>query len=212
MIKMKKASVFFLAATALFVASCTSNDEASEENGKEEAVAVTYNIDVANSSLEWATKATDGHGHMGNVAFQAGTLTMKGDAVSKGNFVVDMYSIESTDLDGDMKGALEGHLKGTIVDDMHPVNMFFNVESFPTVKVELGEYKDGNLEVTLNVVGAKLTQSVPVSIKADGEKATISGDFSINMESTGIMGFQKQEDGSQIGPNVDFKLNAVLTK
>ena len=92
------------------------------------------------------------------------------------------------------------------------MNLFFNVGSFPTAKVVLGDYKDGNLEVTLTVAGAELTQSVPVSVKEDGSTLTISGDFGINMESTGIMGFQKGEDGSQIGPNVEFSLNAVLSK
>lgn len=208
---MKKASVLFLAMAALAVTSCSSGEDATEEENQE-VQEVTYSLDAAGSSLNWSAAATDGHGHSGAVSFKEGSLTMKGDEVVGGNFVVDMNSITNMDLDENMQAVLEGHLKGTMVDEAHPVNLFFNVPSFPTAEVSLGEFKDGNLDITLSIVGTKLTQSVPVTINGDGSSASISGEFSIDMESTGIMGFQAQEDGSQIGPNVDFVLALNLNK
>jgi len=68
--KMKKTGILFVAAAALTVASCSSADEAKNE----EVVAVTYTLDKENSKLSWTGSATD-HDQAGTVRFSQGTVT-----------------------------------------------------------------------------------------------------------------------------------------
>jgi len=211
---MKKASVLFLAMAGLFVTACSSSEEGTDENGTEEKVEQSvYNLDTENSSLAWKAQMSPDYGHNGTVELSEGSVTMTGDALDAGSFVIDMTSVKVLDLEGDKKTALEGHLTGTIVDETHPQNMFWNTPVYPTTTVELLSYQEGELELKVKVLDKEMTATVPATIKTDGDKTMISGEFSLNFGDLGIPGFMPNpEDGSQIGPNVDFTLNAVLTK
>ena len=78
-------------------------------------------IDTNESNIKWMAKKVTGE-HEGNINLIEGSLEMDGDKISGGNFSVDMTSISCTDLTGEYKGKLEGHLKS---DD------FFSVDKFP---------------------------------------------------------------------------------
>lgn len=213
---MKKASVFFMSATALFVASCSSSEEAADENGNEEKVeAVTYKLDAANTTLTWHGEMSPEYGHDGTINVTEGSVTMMGDALESGSFTVDMNSIAVTDegMDDMKKGYLAAHLMGTAPDEDHPQNMFWNTPDFPAATVTLTSYEDGQLGMTLNIIGKEVKSTVPAKIKTEGDKAMIMGDFSISFADMGIPGFMADpETGEGINPNVEFSLNAVLTK
>ncbi len=214
LIEMKKASVFFLAATALFVASCSSNEESTDENGTDEVKAITYTLDASNSTLGWHGEMGPDYGHNGTVAISKGSVTMLGDALESGSFTIDMNSITVTDegMDDVKKGYLAAHLMGTAPDEDHPQNMFWNTPDFPSATVTLNSYENGQLEMTLNVIGKDVKTTVPATIKVEGDKAMITGDFSISFADMGIPGFMADpETGEGISPNVEFSLNAVLT-
>ncbi|MCR9172426.1 MAG: YceI family protein [bacterium] len=211
---MKKASVFFLAATALFVASCSS-EETTDENGTEEKVeAVTYTLDPAATTLKWHGEMSPEYGHDGTVQVTEGSITMMGDALESGSFKIDMNSIKVTDegMDDEKKGYLAAHLKGTAPDEDHPQNMFWNTPDFPMAMVTLNSYDNGQLSMTLNVIGKDVETTVPATIKQDGDKVMIMGDFPISFADMGIPGFMVPESGDGINPSVEFSLNAVLTK
>ncbi|PWL32427.1 MAG: hypothetical protein DCO96_02470 [Fluviicola sp. XM-24bin1] len=215
LIKMKKASVFFLAATVLFVASCSSGEETTDENGTDEKVeAVTYKLDAAASTLSWHGEMSPEYGHDGMVKISEGSLTMMGDALESGSFTIDMNSIEVTDegMDDMKKGYLAAHLMGTAPDEDHPQNMFWNTPDFPTATVTLNSYEDGQLSMTLNVIGKEVKSTVPATVKVDGDRAMIMGDFAISFAEMGIPGFIQDPENGGINPSVEFSLNAVLTK
>ncbi|GAB5416781.1 MAG: hypothetical protein Crog4KO_22700 [Crocinitomicaceae bacterium] len=213
---MKKASVFFLAATALFVASCSSSDETTDDNEtNEEVESVTYTLDPSSTTLTWHGEMNPEYGHDGTVKITEGSVMMMGDALESGSFSIDMNSITVTDegMDAEKKGYLAAHLKGTAPDEDHPQNMFWNTPDFPAAKVTLNGYVDGQLDMTLNVIGKEVRKTVPATIKVDGDKAMIMGDFSIDFSDLGIPGFMADpETGEGINPSVDFSLNAVLSK
>src|SRR5690554_7893288 len=59
-----------------------------------------------------------------------------------GRFIVDMNSITVTDLtDAEMKGNLEGHLKGATAEN---ADHFFNVSQFPTSSFEVTNVAEEN--------------------------------------------------------------------
>ncbi|MDC7996158.1 YceI family protein [Altibacter sp. HG106] len=79
-------------------------------------------MNVTESKIEWKGKKVLGS-HNGTINLQEGYFEMEGDNLTGGEFVVDMTSITVTDLSGESKGKLEGHLKS---DD------FFGVDQHPT--------------------------------------------------------------------------------
>lgn len=85
------------------------------------------NVDVKASSITWKGYKVTGE-HTGKVSLKSADLTMSGDVITGGTFVIDMGSITCTDLQGDMAGKLVGHLKS---DD------FFGVEKFPTATLKI---------------------------------------------------------------------------
>ena len=85
------------------------------------------NVDVKASSITWKGYKVTGE-HTGKVSLKSADLTMSGDVITGGTFVIDMASITCTDLQGDMAGKLVGHLKS---DD------FFGVEKFPTATLKI---------------------------------------------------------------------------
>jgi len=205
--KMKKTGILFVAAAALTVASCSSADEAKNE----EVVAVTYTLDKENSKLSWTGSATD-HDQAGTVRFSQGTVTMEGESLTGGSFTVDMNTISTTSLEGEKAASLDRHLKGLDDNEHHKPEDFFNINKFGNVEVSLGEYKDGKLTTTLNMLGQSLTQDVAVKISSDDKGASITGSFSLDFKSLNIPGFAVNEDGSGISPSVAFELNLALTK
>ena len=205
---MKKFGILFIVAGALSLGACT---EVVEETINEEVEVISYNLDAENSTLGWSGSMSPEYGHSGTVNFASGSITMENGSLSEGSFVVDMTSIDDTSLDDPKSEYLAGHLMGTMVDEDHPQNMFFNTPEFPTVEVKLGDYKDGNLSTTLMILGSEITQEVPVTISADENGASISGKFSMNFASLNMPGLAPSEHGS-ILPDFEFDLNLVLTK
>ena len=69
------------------------------------------NIDATKSSIKWVGKKVTGQ-HEGTVNFKNGALFFKDNKLTKGKFLVDMTTIQVTDLKaGEGKEKLEGHLK-----------------------------------------------------------------------------------------------------
>ena len=84
--------------------------------------AQTKKVDATQSTINWVGKKVTGQ-HEGTVNLKDGALVFKGKKLVGGNFTVDMTSISSTDLNGNSKENLNGHLKS---DD------FFGTDNFPT--------------------------------------------------------------------------------
>jgi len=88
--------------------------------------AQTYAVDGAKSTLEWTGSKITGV-HTGNVQISKGKL-VNDEGKFSGNFTIDMTSINCTDLEGEMKGKLEGHLAS---ED------FFNVANHNTAELNI---------------------------------------------------------------------------
>ena len=79
-------------------------------------------VNVIKSSIEWKGEKVLGS-HEGTLSLQSSELIFKDKELVGGKFTMDMTSISCTDLTGESKSNLEGHLKS---DD------FFSVSKFPT--------------------------------------------------------------------------------
>lgn len=117
-------------------------------------------VDASKSKVLWLAKKVGGQ-HNGDVALKEGTLIYKGKKLVGGNFTVDMTTINTTDLQGEWKGKLDGHLKA---ED------FFGVEKFPTATLVFKKIglKSGNtyaVEADLTIKG--ITAPVKFDITTD---------------------------------------------
>lgn len=146
-------------ASILFVALITFSFATPEETKKE--------IKTAESSVIWKGYKVTGS-HQGTIAIKNGSLTFNDSKLTGGSFIIDMTSIANTDLEGEYKGKLEGHLKS---DD------FFGVEKFPTALLVFTKVKStgkNSYKVTGNITIKGTTKSITLDLSIYGNKATAS--------------------------------------
>jgi hypothetical protein len=209
---MKKTGLLFLLSSALLFSSCGTGEDTQGEM-QQEVEKTTYNLDAEAASLQWkATEKPEG-GHNGEISVTNGSVTMQGDNFVSGEFSIDMNSIAVKDLDDPLAGVLAGHLKGTMVDERHPADLFFNVPKFPETKVTIDGYSDGKMDLTLSILGKELKQSAAILLEKNDGNITMNGSFELDFSSLNIPGLQPNpEDGSGINPNILFDLNLTLNK
>jgi len=98
-------------------------------------------VKAETSTVTWKGYKVAGE-HSGTIALKSGFLTMDGKKLTGGEFTIDMTTINTTDLEGDYKGKLDGHLKS---DD------FFGVANHPTAKLvitRVAAFKKGSASYT----------------------------------------------------------------
>jgi len=88
-------------------------------------------INTKNSSVLWKGEKITGS-HEGTIMIKSGFLKFEEEKLIGGEFEIDMTSLVCTDLSGEYKGKLEGHLKA---DD------FFGVSKFPISTLEITKTK-----------------------------------------------------------------------
>ena len=134
-------------------------------------------IDTEKSTIFWTGKKITGQ-HNGTINLKEGTLEMDGDKLVGGNFVVDMTTIQVTDLKaGKGKEKLEGHLNS---DD------FFGVSNHPTATFTITEAaQSGNgYSVAGDLTIKGVTERVKVSLNMDGNTASTT--FKVDRTKFGI--------------------------
>ncbi|QLE01667.1 YceI family protein [Galbibacter sp. BG1] len=125
----------------------------------------TKKVDTEKSEVTWKGYKVTGS-HEGTVALKSGELTFDGDKLVGGDFTVDMTSLGSTDLEGEYKTKLDGHLKS---DD------FFGVNNHPTANLTFTKVKStgkNSYEVTGDLTVKGETHPVTFDMSVYGSKAT----------------------------------------
>jgi polyisoprenoid-binding protein YceI len=121
-----------------------------------------FKVEVSKSKVTWLAKKVTGE-HSGIVALSSGTLAVANGSITGGSFTINMSSIECSDLEGEWKDKLVGHLKS---DD------FFSVSKNPTSKFDITNIakKDEVTTVTGNLTIKGITHSIsfPASISQKG--------------------------------------------
>lgn len=121
-------------------------------------------VAVKESTINWVGKKVTGK-HNGTINLQEGYLEMEGSEIVGGKFIIDMTSITVTDLEGGMKGKLEGHLKS---DD------FFGVENHPTASLVVNSAKKNGNTYSINgdITIKGVTQPISFDLTKEGDTAT----------------------------------------
>ena len=121
-------------------------------------------INTSESTINWVGKKITGK-HSGTIKLKEGNLEFKRNKLIGGSFVVDMTSVEVTDMKGEYKGKLEGHLKS---DD------FFGTKNHKTatLKITNVEGKKGNFTVTGDLTIKGITKPITFNLAVSGNVAT----------------------------------------
>lgn len=113
---------------------------------------VEKTVKVDESSVTWKGYKVTGE-HEGTINLKSGSLQFDGTTLKGGAFTMDMTSINTTDLEGEYKGKLDGHLKSAD---------FFGVEKHPTATLKITNAKGGNgkYSVKADLTIKEITQPV----------------------------------------------------
>ena len=122
-------------------------------------------VEVKDSNIEWEGEKVTGS-HEGTIELKDGYFTMENGELKGGEFVMDMTSITVTDLEGEDKGKLEGHLKS---DD------FFGVNNHPTAKLvitSVAKKSNGTYGVVADLTIKEKTNSITFDLDMDDNSAS----------------------------------------
>jgi polyisoprenoid-binding protein YceI len=129
----------------------------------------SFEIDTQKSKVFWTGKKVTGE-HTGYLSIGNGNVVVDNNKVVSANLNLDLNTIECTDLSGEWKDKLVGHLKS---ED------FFSVEKFPNAIFTITDVKSEGEKKTvvgdLTIKGITHEISFPADINVKGEELTANG-------------------------------------
>lgn len=135
----------------------------------------SFEIKPGVSTIHWTGKKVSGE-HTGTIALKNGKVEVTDGKLTGGIFEIDMPSITDTDMEGEWKTKLEGHLRS---ED------FFSTEKFPvsTLEITKAEFvKDKMYNITgkLTIKGITNEVTFPAKVEIDKNKLAAYADFNID--------------------------------
>lgn len=118
-----------------------------------------YEVSLKQSKVEWVGKKVTGQ-HNGTVNIKSGSLVVKDGMLKGGEFVMDMTTITSLDLEGEYQQKLNGHLKSAD---------FFGVEKYPEAKFVITNVKENGKNGRFTVTGDITIKETTKEINFDAQ-------------------------------------------
>ncbi|RKS45082.1 polyisoprenoid-binding protein YceI [Gillisia mitskevichiae] len=180
---MKKSilNIFTIAAIGFAVVGCKNENKEAETTDAQEVAdstmeAASFEVDTTSSVINWQGEKPTGT-HTGTIKLTEGTFKANDSVIESGTFVIDMNSINVTDLEGDDKLNLEKHLKGTVEGKEGD---FYNVTKYPTGTFEVTgvSVKDGKTMLQGNLTLKDVTKNVefPVTININEDTLELTSE------------------------------------
>ena len=152
---MKKINYYLLSTVLLISLSTlalnfTSNSIHESSNLANDEI---VSVDTENSVIKWKGEKVTGF-HEGIINIKTANLTFDNKDLTGGEVIIDMSTIECTDLSGPYKNKLEEHLNSSD---------FFNVTEYPISKLKITDCKKLNknlYEVVADLTIKNVTESV----------------------------------------------------
>ncbi|MFP7655156.1 YceI family protein [Chryseobacterium proteolyticum] len=225
---MKKISVIALVGVGLLMASCTKEKSAeASAAGQEQAVAESKGevlaVDTVASVVNWKAYHKGGFApRWGTLNVKSGDLSVEGNQVSAGNFVIDMTSIKvdpASVTEKDKKPEdLVTHLK---------TPDFFNVEKNPVSDFKITRVADlkeapkdavaganKTISGNLTLLGKTMNVTFPAKVEATANSASIDAKFTVNRADWGIKFGTSEADPAEwmISKDIEIGVNVKAKK
>ena len=152
-----------IVATSIAIATPSNTKEKTTEKTTKAVEKKVINTEA--STITWKAYKVTGS-HEGTINLASGNLDFNGTILTGGAFVVDMTTINTTDLEGEYKQKLDGHLHS---DD------FFGTATHKTASLEITSVKASGknaYNATANLTIKNITKEVNFTISVYGSKAT----------------------------------------
>ena len=211
---MKSTYLSLGAIAALLFTACGPN-EAEMMAAKEKATADSlmvaasmehsFNVDAANSSIQWKGVMLGVKEHFGTINLKEGTFSVKGGQLSAGSFVLDMTTIAPLDANYAPDDAKQGTRAGLVGHLMSPD--FFDVANNPTAMFEItsveGNTAKGNLTVRGNTNEEMVTDIV---VTEEGGVTKASGKLVFDRQKYGVA-FSTGAKDMVINDNIELMIS-----
>ena len=172
---------FSLLLGASLLAACgTSAPESGHDHHGSEAPASLadglYVITKVAPKVTWSAEKLTGDGHQGTLAVSGGKFKVANGQIQDGVVNFDMTQISVTDLTGEKKANLEGHLRS---------GDFFNVETHPNAVLTVNSIEGSTLSASLDMNGVIVDYAIPVNITqtdvpGDQQGIAVTGKFDLD--------------------------------
>ena len=130
-------------------------------------------VNAEKSTVKWKGEKVTGF-HEGVIDIKAANLTFDNDKLTGGEVIIDMSTINCTDLSGPYKNKLEEHLNS---DD------FFNVSDYPVSKLKITKCSKVN-ENKYNVVADLTIKEITKSVEFETELVNNVATANLNIDRT----------------------------
>jgi Uncharacterized conserved protein len=134
----------------------------------------TYKVDTTQSQIIWKWYKVTGE-HSGTIDIKQGALEYSEGVLTGGNFTIDMNSISCTDLEGEWKTKLEGHLKS---DD------FFGVAAHPTAQFKITKVVPRGTDGSYKLIGNLTIKDITKEVKFTANIKEANGQRVANAKTT----------------------------
>jgi polyisoprenoid-binding protein YceI len=125
---------------------------------------ITKKVNVETSVVIWTGYKLTGQ-HEGTITLKEGVLLFENETLTGGNFIIDMTTINTTDLQGGAKNRLDGHLKN---------EHFFDVDKHKTAAMTFKDVKPNGssyfIIADLTIKG--ITKEISFNMKVSENLAT----------------------------------------
>ena len=125
---------------------------------------ITKSVNIENSVITWTGYKVMGQ-HEGTITLKEGVLVFENENLTGGEFIIDMTTINTTDLQGGSKNRLDGHLKDEDFFDVNNYNT--SAMTFKNVKPYGSSYL---IEADLTIKG--ITKNVAFEMNVYENTAT----------------------------------------
>ena len=146
--------------------TCGCSSKKDTHNHSENSI--NKDIDISKSSVKWLGEKVTGS-HEGTISIKEGHLHFDNNTFTGGNIVIDMSTIDCTDLVGEPKSSIEGHLSS---DD------FFGIKKYPTANLEIVNaekiiYSKNNYKVSAILEIKSIKNNVELEVVIDNGLAIV---------------------------------------
>ncbi len=134
----------------------------------------SYKVNTTQSKMTWKARKVTG-AHEGTINIKSGNLEFNNGVLTGGYFEIDMTSVKVTDLDGDMKTNLEGHLNS---ED------FFSVQKNPVALLRITSVASrgtvGDYKITANATIKGITKEIRFLARVDQNSGIATADIELD--------------------------------
>jgi len=144
----------------------------------------TYEVNLEQSNIHWIGGKITGEDHYGNIGIKKGTVDINEGFITNSEIVIDMNTINVTDMNESGNRSLRSHLMNSD---------FFNIDLFPTSTLVIdsaSEFSNNELsliEGKIRIKDKEISMQIPMLIVLNNETAIAVGQLEIDRTLFGIV-------------------------